>query len=225
MATAAADSSYRPTARRPIADLFRRTATAAVDVCVRRGIHPDVVSWSSVIAAGVAAACFLGARWQPWLLVVAPLACYARLWLNMLDGMVALASGVASERGEIVNELPDRISDILIFTAVAHSGFVALPALAYWAALLAVMTAYVGMLGQAVGTRREFGGVMAKPMRMVVLHAGAWATFAMLRFRHDATIVASCTPLDLACLIVILGCIQTCIVRLRSTFKLLEKES
>ena len=160
------------------------------------------------------------------MLVVAPFACYARLWLNMLDGMVALASGVASERGEIVNELPDRISDILIFTAVAHSGFVALPALAYWAALLAVMTAYVGMLGQAVGARREFGGVMAKPMRMVVLHAGAWATFAMLYLRGgDATVLAGFTALDLACLAVILGCLQTCIVRLRSTFKLLEKES
>src|SRR5688572_18592408 len=162
MIAAAPHSAYRPTARRPIADLFRRTATAAVAFCVHRKIHPDVVSWGSVAAAAIAAGCFIGARWQPWLLIVAPLACYARLWLNMLDGMVALASGRASRRGEIVNELPDRISDILIFAAVAHSGFVTLPAVAYWAALLAVMTAYVGMLGQAVGARREFGGVMAK---------------------------------------------------------------
>jgi phosphatidylglycerophosphate synthase len=146
----------------------------------------------------------------------------------MLDGMVALASGRASRRGEVVNELPDRISDILIFTAVAHGGFVAIPALAYWAALFAVMTAYVGMLGQAVGARREFAGVMAKPMRMIGLHAGAWATFAMLHFSGDggdAIVVAGFTPLDFACLIVILGCVQTCIVRLRSTFKRLETES
>src|SRR5688572_20329376 len=160
--TTAAPESYRPTARRPIADRFRRTATAAVDFAVRHKVHPDLISWGSVLAAAIAAACLLAARWQPWLLIVAPLACYARLWLNMLDGMVALASGRASRRGEIVNELPDRISDILIFAAVAHSGFVTLPAVAYWAALLAVMTAYVGMLGQAVGARREFGGVMAK---------------------------------------------------------------
>ena len=225
MTTAASDSGYRPTARRPIADLFRRTATAAVDFCVRRHVHPDVISWGSVLAAAVAAGGLFAARWQPWLLIVAPLACYARLWLNMLDGMVALASGRASKRGEIVNELPDRISDILIFAAVAHSSFVTLPALAYWAALLAVMTAYVGMLGQAVGARREFGGVMAKPIRMVVLHAGAWATFAMLHLGHEARVVAGFTPLDLACLIVILGCVQTCMVRLRSTFRILEKES
>jgi phosphatidylglycerophosphate synthase len=225
MTVAAPETAHRPTARRPIADRFRRTAGGAVEFCVRHNIHPDVISWSSVFAAATAAACFLGARWQPWLLIVAPLACYARLWLNMLDGMVALASGRASRRGEIINELPDRLSDILIFAAVAHGGFVVTPAIAYWTALLAVMTAYVGMLGQAVGARREFGGVMAKPMRLVVLHVGAWATFALLRFRGEASVIAALTPLDLACLIVILGCVQTCLVRLRSTFKLLEKES
>ena len=47
--------------------------------------------------------------------------CYLRLWLNMLDGMVALASGTASRTGEIANELPDRISDVLIFVGVGHS--------------------------------------------------------------------------------------------------------
>ena len=175
--------------------------------------------------AAVAAGCFVAARWQPWLLLVAPLACYARLFMNMLDGMVAIESGRASRRGEIVNELPDRLSDILIFAAVAHGGFVAGPSLAYWAALLAVMTAYVGMLGQAVGARREFGGVMAKPVRMVVLHAGAWATYAMLLLRGDAARFHGFTAMDVACAIVIAGCVQTCVVRLRSTFKLLEKQS
>jgi phosphatidylglycerophosphate synthase len=215
---------YRPTARRPIVDRYRLMAGPAVAWCVRRGVSPDAISCASLVFAIVAAGCFIGARWQPWLLLVAPLACYARLFMNMLDGMVAVASGRASRRGEIVNELPDRISDVLIFVGVAHGGSVAWPALGYWAALLAVMTAYVGMLGQAVGARREFGGVMAKPMRMVVVHAGAWATFALLLLRGD-TRWHGVTPLDVACAVVIAGCVQTCVVRLRSTFKLLEKQS
>ena len=32
----------------------------------------------------------------------------------MLDGMVALASDKASWRGEILNDFPDRISDVVI---------------------------------------------------------------------------------------------------------------
>jgi hypothetical protein len=42
--------------------------------------------------------------------------------------------------------------------------------------------AYVGTLGQAVGVQREFSGIMAKPWRMVVLHAGAWTTQGLLWF-------------------------------------------
>src|SRR5690349_7672847 len=97
----------------------------------------------------------------------------------MLDGMVALASGKASPRGEILNDLPDRISDVLIFVGAAHSGLGHVLC-GYWAAIFALLTAYVGTLGQAVTGRREFGGVMSKPWRMVVLHIGSWIALADL---------------------------------------------
>src|SRR5215510_13631928 len=172
-------AAYQPLSRRPIAEAFRRTAHSTVRLCVRLDIHPDLVSYTSIVAAAGAAVCYWFARTVPALLLAGPLLCYVRLWLNMLDGMVALASGKASARGEILNDLPDRVSDALIFAGVAHSGLCAVVS-GYWAAIFALLTAYVGMLGQAVGARREFGGVMSKPWRMVVLHIGAWITFAML---------------------------------------------
>jgi phosphatidylglycerophosphate synthase len=135
----------------------------------------------------------------------------------MLDGMVALASGKASWRGEIINELPDRISDVLIFVGVAHSGFAA-PVLGYWAAIAALLTAYVGTLGQAVGAKREFGGVMAKPWRMVWLHIGAWTTLGLLWCHRGDIRVMALTALDWTCLIIIAGCVQTVWVRLRRIF-------
>src|SRR4051794_25819355 len=104
--------AYRPSARRPIADSFRRTARGAVNFCVRQGVHPDVVSYLSVVAAGIGAGCLLLSHRHAWLLLVAPAFFYVRLWMNMLDGMVALAAGKASWRGEILNELPDRVSDV-----------------------------------------------------------------------------------------------------------------
>lgn len=132
----------------------------------------------------------------------------------MLDGMVALASGKASWRGEILNDLPDRISDVLIFAGVAHSGW-ASPIVGYWGAIFALLTAYVGMLGQAVGVQREFSGMMSKPWRMVTLHAGAWATLGWL-WRNDGTVgFGRLTILDWACLIVVAGCLQTMAIRLK----------
>jgi phosphatidylglycerophosphate synthase len=213
---------YQPAWRRPIADIFRRSARGTVRFCVRHGIHPDAISYLSIVASALAALCFWRSSASPLLLIVAPLLCYARLWMNMLDGMVALESGQASARGEILNDLPDRISDVLIFVGVAHSGLVS-PYSAYWAAIFALLTAYVGTLGQAVGVQREFSGVMAKPWRMVILHAGAWLTVA-LGAADAAHGVGALTIFDWTCLAIIAGCVQTIAVRLQRILKALERD-
>lgn len=139
----------------------------------------------------------------------------------MLDGMVALASGKASPRGEILNELPDRVSDVVIFAGVAHS-HLCNPFAAYWAAIFALLTAYVATLGQSAGAKREYGGVMSKPWRMVTLHIGAWVSLAAIRFRSGDFHAGPLTILDWTCLVVIAGCIQTVVVRLRRIFNALE---
>lgn len=132
----------------------------------------------------------------------------------MLDGMVALGSGKASLRGEILNDLPDRISDVLIFVGAAHSGWMN-PLFGYWAAIFSLLTAYVGTLGQAVGGHREFSGVMSKPWRMVMLHIGAWVTLGCIFWNNGSIRWLHLTALDWACLIVIAGCGQTMAVRLK----------
>jgi phosphatidylglycerophosphate synthase len=214
---------YAPVSRRPIADTFRKTAHGAVRVCLQLNIHPDVISYFSMVAAGLAALCFWKAAAAPWLLIPGPIFCYLRLWCNMLDGMVALASGKASWRGEILNDLPDRVSDILIFVGVAHSGLCS-PFTGYWAALLAVLTAYVGMFGQAVGVQREFSGIMAKPWRMVALHLGAWIAFVLWR-GSGAGRFGGFTVLDWTCIIIIVGCVQTVAVRLRRIMSALKAKT
>ncbi|HUY87332.1 MAG TPA: CDP-alcohol phosphatidyltransferase family protein [Pirellulales bacterium] len=214
---------YQPTWRRPIADVFRRTAGAAVRFCVRLDVHPNYVSYSSILASSLAAACFWQSSRYAWLLVPAVGFCYLRLWFNMLDGMVALASGKASRTGEIANELPDRISDVAIFVGVAHSGLC--HALAgYWTAIAALLVAYVGTLGQAVGVQREFSGLMTKPWRMVALNVGAWWTLALLWTGRDIHL-GSLTVLDWTQLAIIAGCVQTIWVRLARIVRALQNDA
>ena len=213
---------YTPEWRRPIAACFRATARRAVGFCVSRRIHADTISYSSIVASAAAGVCFWRAADSPWLLFVAPVFCYVRLWLNMLDGMVALAARQASARGEILNDLPDRVSDVLIFVGVAHSGL-ASPFSGYWAAIFALLTAYVGTLGQAVGVQREFSGPMSKPWRMVLLHAGAWCAAAAPFV--DAQVGASLTLLDYTCILIVLGCVQTIAVRLNRILDALEAKT
>jgi phosphatidylglycerophosphate synthase len=194
-----------------------------VRLCIRCNIHPDAISYFSVVAAAAAAVCFWKASVCPWLLILGPAFCYLRLWCNMLDGMVALASGKASWRGEILNDLPDRVSDVLIFVGVAHSGLNS-PFSGYWIAILAVLTAYVGLFGQAVDVQREFSGLMSKPWRMVTLHLGAWVTLGLI-WADRSINLGALTVLDWTCLLVAIGCLQTMWVRLRRIMKALRAKS
>lgn len=217
-------ANYEPISRRPIAAAFRRTAEAATRLCVRWGIHPDAISYLSVLAALASAFCFWQSHTAPRLLIIAPVFCYLRLWFNMLDGMVALAAGKATARGEILNDLPDRISDIVIFVGVAHSSWMN-PILGYWAAILAVLTAYVGIFGQAIGVQREFSGWMSKPWRMVALHIGAWTTLACWWWNDQSIRLQGLTILDWTCVVVIAGCVQTIAARLKRIMAALERRT
>jgi len=215
----AAMSFYKHSTRRPIAAVFRRTGNAASRFCVHHGIHPDAISYLSIVAALIAAICFRKSGSRPWLLIIAPLLCYLRLWFNMLDGQVAFTAGKASRRGEILNDLPDRISDIVIFVGIAHSGLMN-PLIGYWTAIFAVLTAYVALLGQALGVQRQFSGIMSKPWRMVALSIGAWLTFFLAPRSFTPF-----TVLDWTCLVIIAGCLETIVVRLkRVTAALQDKQ-
>jgi len=213
----------QPASRRPIAQMFRRTGYGATNLCVRLGISPDAISYLSILAALAAALCFWKSGRNTWLLIIAPLFCYLRLWFNMLDGMVAVAAGKASARGEIVNDLPDRISDVIIFAGVAHSDLMN-PFIGYWTAILSLFTAYVGLFGQAIGRQRDFGGMMSKPWRMVALSLGAWAMFVYLWWSNQRMDRTESVPaiLDWTCLVIIAGCLQTIIVRLKRIMRGLQ---
>jgi phosphatidylglycerophosphate synthase len=213
--------AHGPTARRPIALAFRRTADDAVRACVRLGVSANAISLASIVASAGAALSLLAAAREPVLLPLSAGLCALRLWLNMLDGMVAISAGTASRRGEIWNDLPDRVSDVLVFAAVGHSGL-ARSDLGWAAAVMALLVAYVGVLGQAVGAHRDFGGPMSKPWRMAVL-AGACAATGVARLAAGAIpTVVGLTLLDLACLVVVVLGVPTILLRLRRTLLVLD---
>lgn len=214
-------NDYQPRDRRPIADVLRRTADLAVSLCVKLDISPNTVSTMSMVVAAGAGACFWFCWWSPWLVLPGIALCIGRLWLNMLDGMVALASGKASRLGELFNEVPDRVSDILIFAGVAHSGM-GQPLLGWAVIVAAVFVAYIGLFGQAVDVGRQFGGVMTKPWRMVTLGAGAIVALILwLAHGHHPT-WRNLSAIDITMIAILLGSAQTIFVRLKAIVQKLK---
>lgn len=164
-----------PATRRPIRSrqmpVFDRSAQWLAD----RGVSPNVVSASSVVAALAGACLMVGAGASDGvlrfvLLLAAAAMVQLRLVSNLLDGMVAERAGAASRLGRLYNEAPDRISDMLFligFGTLGHSASAMF--LGALGAGMAVLTAYVRGLAAEVGARPSFVGPMAKPQRMAVL--------------------------------------------------------
>jgi len=177
---------------------------------VKARISPNAISIMSVVFACCAGAAFSfsghwGAFQRSLLLLIAAACIQLRLLANMLDGMVAVEGGLQTKSGEIFNDLPDRISDALILVPVGY----AVGALWYgvelgWcAALLAIFTAYVRMLGGAAGLTQSFIGPMAKPHRMAAL------TVACVASIFESSFLRSGTILWAALVLVNAGCVVT----------------
>jgi phosphatidylglycerophosphate synthase len=107
------------------------------------------------------------------LLLLAALACQARLICNLMDGLVAIEAGKRAPDGAFWNEFPDRIADLLILAGLGLAA--GAPALGWAAACMAVLTAYTRELGHACGAPVDFSGPMAKPHRMALVTLAALA--------------------------------------------------
>jgi phosphatidylglycerophosphate synthase len=145
----------------------------------RAGVRPNAVSIASV-AFAVAAS---GAFWfapdvTPGLrvaaLLLAAAAIQLRLLCNLLDGMLAVEEGLKTSTGDIYNDLPDRVADVIILAGAGYAIRVVPggPALGWAAAVTAVFTAYIRVLGGSLGALQPFIGPMAKQHRMFTLTVG-----------------------------------------------------
>jgi CDP-diacylglycerol--glycerol-3-phosphate 3-phosphatidyltransferase len=185
---------------------WQRLLQPLADRLVARHISADLLTATALLAAGVAGACLAVSDAIPALLLLVPILAALRLVLNLLDGQVARGSGTARPMGEVWNELADRVADVVMIGALAFVAAVG-PLLAGAATVAALLASYVGITSRAVGAPRQYGGVMSKPGRMIVL-----ATAAPL-----ALLLADGRPLTLGALVIAGGALVTSVQRLVAT--------
>lgn len=163
-------------ARRPIPERSAGWAISAARWLERAGVRPNQVSLFGVAMAACGAVCLVLAGrtdggLRALLFLGAAIAIPIRLLCNMLDGMLAVEGGLKTATGELYNELPDRIADLLFLAGAGYAitGMAWGAELGWAAAVTALLTAYVRTLGVAAGAAQHFDGPMAKPRRMHVL--------------------------------------------------------
>jgi phosphatidylglycerophosphate synthase len=127
----------------------------------------------------------------------------------MLDGLVAVEGGKRTVFGEIFNDMPDRFADVAILVGAGYSiaKYSWGHELGWLAATLAVITAYIRLLGGSMGVTQYFLGPMAKPHRMALLTAACVVSM----FEHYLGLGGK--TIALALIIMIVGMLVTCVRR------------
>lgn len=191
--------------RRPLKTRSLRSFQLLAARLARTSITPNEISIASVVfaAAGAASLLWLSA---PAGLVWCAVGIQLRLSCNLLDGMVAVEGGKRSPTGELYNEIPDRVSDSLLIVALGYAA--GLASLGWFAALVAALTAYIRVLGGALGLPQDFRGPQSKSQRMAVMTAGC----LLAAIEHAAT--GSLYVLSTTLLVLGAGSVITCISRI-----------
>ena len=200
-------------ARRPLTSRDSAWAKKLSQILVEKKASPDMISvWSMMF--GVGAGFCLAWAFVPQgifssvLLILGAVLIQLRLLCNLLDGMVAIEGGLSGPIGPVMNEVPDRLSDIAILCGMTLA-IVHLPYALHVGALatiFAVLTAYIRALAGSVGAPQRFIGWMGKSQRMALV-TGVCVIAAFLP-RYWAEILWY-----VALALLLLGCLQTCWVR------------
>ena len=160
----------------------------------RAGVRPDVLTLGAIPVGAIAGIAILASPTAPLVLVLVPLAAAARLILNLLDGALARRTGMIHAKGELFNEVGDRLADVLMLAPVAfvpgaHQATVLL------GVTMAVLASFTSVATKAAGGTRSYRGILSKPGRMVLLSVtaiavivvgpAAWGPFGPLLLHRD----------------------------------------
>lgn len=219
------EPEYQSLDRRPINSRNTKWAHQFAAFLASKNITPNAISVFGMLAAIMGGIAFSltdhsendSLNRSMWL--VGGLLCQVRLLCNLFDGMVAIQQNKASPKGELYNEVPDRVSDAAIFIGLGFASG-GTPFLGALAAAAAIFVAYVRAMGKTVGAANDFCGPLAKPQRMALV-----TVFTVFMAFTPGSWHSQFTSTQVLLWIVIVGCGITAWRRLSRAAKFLENEA
>ena len=100
---------------------------------------------------------------------------FVSAFFDAIDGAVARLTGIASPVGDYLDHVFDRYADIFIITGIfawgtlTWTGQVPAWAIGVFALTGVLMSSYLGTQAQAVGLKRNYGGILGRADRLVLL--------------------------------------------------------
>ncbi|MDR3102150.1 MAG: CDP-alcohol phosphatidyltransferase family protein [Methanocalculaceae archaeon] len=155
-------------------DSFRHkvefVATPLAKTMVVLHLTPNASTVLALVAAAAAGIFFCCGRVLPAVVLVVVSA-----FFDAIDGAVARLTGTAGPTGDYLDHVFDRYADIFIITGILAWGMRAwsCPVPAWIVGVFALtgvlMSSYLGTQAQAVGLKRNYGGLLGRADRLILL--------------------------------------------------------
>ena len=154
-----------------VLDRYRSSADWILDPLARRlqRLSPNFITFISLALSGVVVLLYyFSDTWDDAFLVLAAVMVLLSSLFDALDGMVARITGKACKKGDLCDHVCDRYADILLVGGLFLTGRADI--LLVLLALTGVfMTSYMGTQAQALGATRNYGGLLGRADRLVIL--------------------------------------------------------
>ncbi len=146
-----------------------------------KGVSPNLLTLASFVLAVLAAASILFSTvHSAYLLLAALLLIVFSGFLDALDGAVARVTGTSGPRGDFLDHVLDRYSDIALVLGFTFSVFTTSVPIGIMALVGVFMTSYLGTQAQAVGLKRNYGGMLGRADRIVLMLIALIIQFAFI---------------------------------------------
>ena len=155
------------------------------------GIHPNTISWTSLLFAFIAGLFFYFSspenELRTYFLFCASFFVFLNGLFDAIDGKVAKMTNRSSKRGDFLDHALDRYADVFMVGGLALSGWVDLR-IGLIAIIGMLLTSYMGTQSQAIGEKRDYSGLLGRADRLVLLMIAPIVQHLLLLFYNYAQV-------------------------------------
>jgi CDP-diacylglycerol--glycerol-3-phosphate 3-phosphatidyltransferase len=147
---------------------FQQLLTPILLFLNKNKITANQITISSIILSIIIGLLFWDADSSRWFFLILPIGLLLRMALNALDGMMARKFNQTSKLGEVLNEIGDIISDVIIFFPLLKFQPESLYLIIVFI-ILSVINEFAGLMGKVIGKERRYEGPMGKSDRALAV--------------------------------------------------------
>lgn len=147
---------------------FQALLKPVLEFLYSKRVTANQITLASVFLSFFVATLFWFADYNSYFFLALPIGLFVRMALNALDGMMARIYKQQSKLGEVLNELGDVISDVVLFLPLLKYE----PDALYFIVIficLSIINEFAGILAKVVTGERRYDGPMGKSDRAFMI--------------------------------------------------------